>query len=207
MCVFVCWLYESPIHVASSDRKSSCPSVTTVFACVCACVCVGGRVREKELTLSFMTVSIMLRYGSLLVLSVISVTSLERDCPIYWIVTLPCVLQRKRGWPLLLSHCLFCLLKCSRVSMKCTHTYPHFSAENPCLWEQISERLPAVTLNKCCLWLQGAAVGKGHFWMVTIKLTSYTGITLWLLWSSRTEIAIIIWRNRKLSHTAKEVSL
>lgn len=67
LCVLTLWkLYTCGIQW-QEEQLSLCDHWACVWMCLCMCVCVGVW-GGKELTLSFMTVSIMSRYDSLLVL-------------------------------------------------------------------------------------------------------------------------------------------
>ena len=149
VCVFVClcWLYESFIHVAPSDRKSSCPSVTAVCVCVCVWACEG-----KELTLSFMTVSIMLRSSSLLLLchQCSQLWGRGKRLPsialiALWIVTLPCLLSEEETLTSSASSLslLSAEMQLSAHEMATATTVPTLipisQLEIFCLWEQTSE--------------------------------------------------------------------
>ena len=145
MCVFVClcWLYKSLIHVAHSDRKNSCPSVTAVCLCVCLC----GRVRERNWPsvswLYLLCRDMVHRYSS--VISGISSEAGERRLLniatiALWTVSPPFLRAEEETLTYLLRFLTVPIVcwnasKCpwNGCSANTNHTFPNFSTEN--IWE------------------------------------------------------------------------
>lgn len=177
MCVCLCRLYEA---VCLSLRDvAHCPlwqeeqlSLCDRHVCAHVWACVTG---GKELTLSFMTVSIMSSSTVHCYPSVICVSSSEAEekslsntaLIALWLLPYLFYFQRKRRWPPPLPHCLYCPLKYSWVPMKwlrshrCPNSFSFLSWKSLFMGANL-RKLPSVSLNKCCFWLEGRAVRKGR---------------------------------------------